>query len=139
MLGLIWVLAPAMHIVVVLFMAILLATACSTAANRLEHHGIRRCATILLLYLLIVALLIGVVELLIPAIRSEIVVLRANLPAYEVQANDLLTRRPPSCSQASSTQSRHTLPTRSRAYGLASSRRLAQLSAPMCRQKPLTP
>jgi predicted PurR-regulated permease PerM len=93
-LGLVWVLAHATHIVVVLFMAVLLAAACSTAANRLERYRVKRSVTILTLYLLIVTLLIGVVALIVPLIRGEIVLLRTNLPTYEVQANDLLTRLP---------------------------------------------
>src|SRR5215210_2707878 len=88
--GFVWVLRSATHIVIVLFIAVLLAAAISSVANRLEERGVKRGITILALYALILALLAGVVALIVPVVTEEVRILRANLPAYEEQANAVL-------------------------------------------------
>ena len=54
-LGLVWLLRHATHIFVVLFLAVLLAAAVSSAANRLARFRIGRAPAILLAYLLALA------------------------------------------------------------------------------------
>ena len=61
-LGLIWVVAHATHIVVVLFLAVLLAAAVSRAATALARYRIKRGAAILLTYILILAVLVHQVQ-----------------------------------------------------------------------------
>ncbi len=91
---LIWLLFNATHIVVVLFIAVLLATAISAAANRLERYRVPRSLAILLTYLLVLGILTGVVGLLVPLIANEVQLLRTNLPEYQTQADALLARFP---------------------------------------------
>jgi len=93
-LALLWVLFNATHIVVVLFIAILLATAVSSAANHLERYRVSRSLAILLTYLLVLGILAGVVGLLVPLIANEVQLLRDNLPEYQIQADALLARLP---------------------------------------------
>ena len=94
LLGFVWVLRNATHIAIVLFIAVLLAAAISSAANRLEARGVKRGVTILAIYALILAILAGVVALIVPVVTAEVGLLRRNLPAYEEQANALLARLP---------------------------------------------
>ena len=93
-LGLAWLLRHATHIVVVLFLAVLLAAAVSGAANRLARLRIGRAPAILLAYLLVLAVLLGLAALLVPLVAGEVALLRANLPRYQDQADALLARLP---------------------------------------------
>lgn len=93
-LGLVWVLMRATHIVVVLFIAVLLAAAVSSAANQLERYRFKRGVTILLIYLGIIAVLAGLVALVVPLVGGEVKLLRDNLPTYQDEANRLLARLP---------------------------------------------
>jgi len=93
-LGTIWLLTHATHILVVLFLAILVAAAASTVANLLARYRVPRAVAILLTYLIIVACLAGIVSLVVPLLTSEFVLLRDNFPRYEDQANSLLARLP---------------------------------------------
>jgi predicted PurR-regulated permease PerM len=93
-LGLVWVVRAATHVVIVLFIAILLAAAVSSVANRLEERGVSRGLTILGLYVLILGLLAGVVALIVPIVIEEVGIVRRNLPTYEERINDLLARIP---------------------------------------------
>lgn len=94
LLGLVWVVTHETHIVVVLFIAILLAAACSTAANRLKRYRIKRSVSIALIYLLIIAVLFGLGALIVPLLRGEANLLRDNLPTYEREIDNLLARLP---------------------------------------------
>lgn len=93
-LALVWLLSHATRIAVVLFIAILLATAVSSAANRLERYRVSRPIAILLTYLLVLGVLAGVVGLLVPLIVNEVQLLRDNLSDYQSQADALLARLP---------------------------------------------
>ncbi|HEU5329928.1 MAG TPA: AI-2E family transporter [Thermomicrobiales bacterium] len=93
-LALVWILFHATHIVVVLFIAVLLASAVSSAANRLERYRVNRSLTILILYLIVLGVLAGLIALLVPLITNEVTLLRDNLPQYQDQANSLLARLP---------------------------------------------
>jgi predicted PurR-regulated permease PerM len=93
-LALVWILFHATHIVVVLFIAVLLAAAVSSAANRLERYRIKRNLTILILYLVVLGVLAGLIALLVPLVTGEVTLLRDNLPQYQDQANSLLARLP---------------------------------------------
>lgn len=93
-LALLWLLAHATHIFVVLFIAVLLASSVSIAATRLERYGVKRGIAILLVYIAVIAVLAGVVALLIPLIAGEITTLRDNLPSYQDSINSFLARLP---------------------------------------------
>lgn len=93
-LAFVWVVREATHIVVVLFVAVVLAAAVSSVANWGEAHRIGRGLAIGGVYLAIVALLAGVVALIVPVVSGEVSELRRNLPAYEQRVNALLARIP---------------------------------------------
>jgi len=93
-LGAVWLLGHATHILVVLFLAVLVAAAASTVANRLARYRVPRAAAILLTYLALLAILAGLVGLIVPLLGGEFVLLRDNFPRYEDQANALLARLP---------------------------------------------
>lgn len=93
-LGGFWLFAHATRILVVLFLAVLVAAATSTVANRLARYRVPRAVAILLTYLLILGILAGVVGLIVPLLADEFALLRDNFPRYEGQANDLLARLP---------------------------------------------
>src|SRR6476659_3674358 len=59
---------PFQHIFIVLFTAILLACAVSPAATRLHRWGVPRTVSILVIYLLVVAIIAGTVALLVPLV-----------------------------------------------------------------------
>jgi len=89
-----WLLRQATHIFVVLFIALLLASSVSLAANRLERLHVKRGIAILLVYIAVLAVLAGVIALLIPLIAGEVKTLRDNLPSYQESVNGLLARLP---------------------------------------------
>lgn len=89
-----WLLRQATHIFVVLFIALLLASSVSLAATRLERLHIKRGLAILLVYIVVLAVLSGVVALLVPLIAGEIKTLRNNLPSYQDGVNGFLARLP---------------------------------------------
>ena len=93
-LGFVWLLGHATHIFVVLFLAVLLAAAVSTTANRLARYRVKRAVAILLTYLVIIAALVGIVALVVPLLTGEARLLRDNLPMYTERLNDALTRLP---------------------------------------------
>jgi predicted PurR-regulated permease PerM len=86
---------PFERIFVVLFMAILLATAIAPAATMLEHYHVPRGVSVMLVYLLVLGILIGLIALLIPLVVAQIDTVQAKLPTYEKQVNDLLQRFTP--------------------------------------------
>ncbi len=83
---------PFKHIFIVLFTAILLATAVAPAANRLHRHGIPRTVSILLMYLLVVAIIAGTISLLVPLVITELSHVQERLPEYSNRLNDVLAR-----------------------------------------------
>ena len=93
-LGAVWLLGHATRILMVLFLAVLVAAAASTVANRLARHRVPRAVAILLTYLALLAILSGLVGLIVPLLGGEFVLLRDNFPRYEDQANALLARLP---------------------------------------------
>jgi predicted PurR-regulated permease PerM len=93
-LGLVWLLAHATNIFVVLFLAVLLAAAVSTTANRLARYHVQRAVAILLTYLVIIAALLGIVALVVPLLTGEARLLRDNLPTYTARLDAALTRLP---------------------------------------------
>ncbi len=90
----VWVLRAATRVAIVLFVAVLLAAAVSSVANKLEARGVKRGITILGLYVIILAIFAGVVALIVPVVTQEVRSLRRNLPAYEERVNALLARIP---------------------------------------------
>jgi predicted PurR-regulated permease PerM len=93
-LGGVWLLGHATRIMVVLFLAVLVAAAASTVANHLARYRVPRAVAILLTYLALLAILAGLVGLIVPLLGGEFVLLRDNFPRYEDQANALLARLP---------------------------------------------
>jgi predicted PurR-regulated permease PerM len=93
-LGLVWLVRHTTHIFVVLFIAVLLATSISAAANQLERFRIKRNVAILIVYVAVILVLAGVIALLVPLISNEIRTLKGNVPDYERQLNDMLARLP---------------------------------------------
>jgi len=93
-LGLVWLLRHATHIFVVLFIAVLLATSVSSAANRLARYRVKRSVAILIVYIAVVLIIAGVIALLVPLIASEVRTLRDNIPDYERRLDELLARLP---------------------------------------------
>ncbi len=94
LLGAVWLLGHATRILVVLFLAVLVAAAASTVANRLARYHVPRAVAILLTYLALLAILAGLIGLIVPLLSGEFVLLRDNFPRYEDQANALLARLP---------------------------------------------
>ncbi len=86
---------PFKHVFIVLFTAILLATAVAPAANRLHRYGVPRTISILLIYLLVVAIIAGTIALLVPLVITEIGHVQERLPEYSDRLNDLLARFTP--------------------------------------------
>jgi predicted PurR-regulated permease PerM len=74
--------------------AILLAAAVSSVANRLEARGVKRGITILGVYAVILAIFAGMVALIVPVVTQEVDSLRRNRTAYEERVNALLARIP---------------------------------------------
>ena len=81
-LALLWLAIAFSTIIVVLFLAILLAVAVAPLATRLHTLGIPRGIAILLVYLVVVIVLIGAIALLIPLMVSEVNQLAIALPEY---------------------------------------------------------
>src|SRR5258708_4821744 len=68
------------NVLIVIFLAILIATAMSRPITWFEKRGIPRSGGALLLFGIVVLIIAGIILLLIPAVKSELTVLRANLP-----------------------------------------------------------
>src|SRR4051794_14915829 len=83
---------PLEHVFVVLFTAILLASAVSPAASAMERYRIPRGVTVLLVYLVAMLLLAGVVALVVPLLSGEARVLRDRLPQYNEDVRRLVMR-----------------------------------------------
>jgi predicted PurR-regulated permease PerM len=93
-LGLVWLVRHTTHIFVVLFIAVLLATSVSAAANWLERFRVKRSVAILIVYIGVILVVAGVIALLVPLVANEVRTLRSNIPDYERRLNDLLARLP---------------------------------------------
>jgi predicted PurR-regulated permease PerM len=87
--ALLWLAVEFSTIVVVLFLAILLAVAVAPLATRLDAVGIPRGLAILLVYLLVVIVFIGAMALLIPLIVNEVDQLAVALPAYAAELRQM--------------------------------------------------
>jgi predicted PurR-regulated permease PerM len=73
---------PLKHVFIVLFTSILLAAAVAPPAHYLARYRIPRPVTILLIYLVVLAVLIGIVALLVPVVVNEVNGLQESLPQY---------------------------------------------------------
>ena len=87
----IWLLVAFDKIMLILFLAILLAIAIDPLVDRLETHRIPRALAILLVYLLLLGILTGVVGLLVPVLVDEVSQLSSNLPNITRQVLSLPT------------------------------------------------
>lgn len=80
-LGAVWLASTFDKILLILFLATLLAIAISPLVNRLERRWVPRALAIVLIYLLLLAVLVAVAGLLVPALVGEFDQLSANLPS----------------------------------------------------------
>lgn len=94
---------PIKNIIVVVFTAVLLASAVAPLATRLERYHVPRTLSILLAYFFVVAVIAGTIALLVPLVISEIDNLRNKLPAYSDDLNAILNRLTPPGKQPLST------------------------------------
>ncbi len=83
---------PLEHTFVVLFTAVLLAAAVTPAADALQRFHVPRGVTVLVLYVIGVAVLAGVVALIVPLVSDEVHALRARLPRYNEELRGLVER-----------------------------------------------
>lgn len=86
---------PLEHVFVVVFTAIVLASAVAPAASALERYHIPRGITVLLIYLVGIAALAGVVALIVPLVSGEAGLLRDRLPEYDAQLRRFIERIAP--------------------------------------------
>lgn len=86
---------PLRDVFVVLFTAILLASAVSPAATALEKYRIPRGVTVLGLYLIGLLALVGVVAMVVPLLAGEVELLRDRLPQYNEDLRRLVARWSP--------------------------------------------
>lgn len=91
----IWLALHLVNVLVVLFSAILVATAVDPVVQFFERRRLPRALGVLLVFLLFALLLAGVVALLVPLIGSELVILRQELPRYADDLEQLLARVAP--------------------------------------------
>lgn len=86
---------PLKRVFIVLFTAILLAAAVAPAARFLARYRVPRGVTILVIYLLVLAALVGVVALIVPLVVSEVAALTSAVPGYVANAQKELARVAP--------------------------------------------
>jgi predicted PurR-regulated permease PerM len=91
----IWIALHLISVLIVMFSAILLATAIDQPVSWLERHSIPRSVGVLCMYLLVVAIVGGVIALLVPLVTSEISTLQNELPGYAKQLESLAHRLSP--------------------------------------------
>src|SRR4051812_20718032 len=91
-LALIWVFTTFDKILLILFLAILLAVAIDPLVDRLEANRIPRALGIVVVYLLLLSILGAVLSLLIPVLATEFSQLGENLPTLLQQFLDLPSR-----------------------------------------------
>jgi predicted PurR-regulated permease PerM len=87
----IWLLVAFDKIMLILFLAILLAIAIDPLVDRLESYRIPRALAILLVYIVLISILTGVVSLLVPVLVEEVSQLSSNLPNIARQVLNLPT------------------------------------------------
>jgi predicted PurR-regulated permease PerM len=83
---------PLEHAFVVLFTAVLLAAAVTPAADALQRFRVPRGVTVLAVYVIGLAVLVGVVALIVPLVSDEVHALRGRLPRYNEELRGLVER-----------------------------------------------
>src|SRR4051794_15649714 len=91
----IWLAFHLVELLLVLFSAVLLATAVHQPARWLERRGLPRALAVALIYLLLVLVLAGVVALLVPLLHTELLALKDQLPDDADKLQRLLDRHLP--------------------------------------------
>jgi predicted PurR-regulated permease PerM len=86
---------PLEQVFIVVFTAILLASAVAPLASALERYHIPRSLTVLLAYLAALLTLAGVIALIVPLVTDEFHLLRAQLPQYNAELRRLVERFAP--------------------------------------------
>ncbi len=103
----IWLLVVFDKLLLILFIAMLLAIAIDPVVDRLERRKVPRAGAIVLVYLLLVAVVLAVIGLLIPVLLDEFSQLSATLPRATKEIpqafNSLIAERFPSLAQRLST------------------------------------
>jgi predicted PurR-regulated permease PerM len=96
---------PLKRVFIVLFTAVLLAAAVAPAARYMARFRVPRGVTILVIYLLVLAALVGVVALIVPLVVSEVDALTSAVPDYVSNAQKELARIAPDQASSFSTSS----------------------------------
>lgn len=86
---------PLEHVFVVIFTAVVLASAVSPAATALERYRVPRGVTVLTAYLIGLLVLAGLVALVVPLVSDEVRALRERLPEYNQDLHRLAERLAP--------------------------------------------
>ncbi len=86
---------PLEQVFVALFTAILLASAVSPLAGKLQRYKVPRGVTVLLFYLVGAAIVAGVIALIVPLVSEEVGALQDRLPEYEEDVRELIERFAP--------------------------------------------
>ena len=102
--GAFWLTLLLYRVLVLFFVAVLLAVAISGAVNRLEQWKVPRTISILVMYLLLIMLLVGMGFVLVPLVSQQIGLLRRQLPDLVrqplQQGNDWISQRFPDLAQS---------------------------------------
>ncbi len=88
----VWVVMHLVSVLIVLFSAILLATAIDAPVGWLQRRGVPRSAGVLAMYAVLVVVLGGVVALLVPLVSSEIATVQDDLPGWTTRLEDFVNR-----------------------------------------------
>jgi predicted PurR-regulated permease PerM len=99
--AIIWFGAHLITTFIVLFAAILLATAVDQPVSWLQRHGVPRAAGVLGIYALLLVVAAGLVAAHIPLLNVELLTLREDLPGYAASLERDLQRIVPTASQGS--------------------------------------
>ncbi|HMM42422.1 MAG TPA: AI-2E family transporter [Thermomicrobiales bacterium] len=95
----VWVVMHLVNVLIVLFSAILLATAIDAPVDWLQRRGIPRSVGVLAMYAVLVVVLAGVVALLVPLVSSEIATVQDDLPGWTTRLEDFVNRVRPAGSE----------------------------------------
>lgn len=87
---------PLKHVFIIIFASILLAASISPAARFLSRYHVPRGVTVLLVYILGLAIIAGAMALLVPLIIDELKQFRSSLPVYASDIQNLVHRFAPS-------------------------------------------
>jgi len=97
----VWVVMHLVNVLIVVFSAILLATAIDAPVGWLQRRGVPRSAGVLAMYGLVVGILGGVVALLVPLVSTEVASVQEALPGWTKRLEEFVNRvRPAGAAEA---------------------------------------